>query len=171
MSYNQLGTTIRYVSACLLAMAIYVSPAFCQRYLEEVIPYRHTATIRIDEGFIEVRFTRKEYIGKADPQRTYYSYYRDSIYTTQGGYHGYPLHGRYIERYGHKGLKVLGQYRYGLRVGKWQYWDEEGILRKVSHWKEGRETGRFAIYDEAGNLQQREGWLVGIRDRLRKWFK
>ena len=160
---------------CILAVLIYAGmsllPAFGQRYLEEAIPYRKTATIRTAAGFIEVNFTRKEYIGKASPQHIYYSYYRDSIYATQGGYHGYPLHGRYIERYPGKGLKVLGKYRYGLRVGKWQYWDDGGILHKVAHWRAGQETGRFSIYDDVGNLQQRGGWLAGLHNRIRKWFK
>lgn len=136
-----------------------LGPVSGQRYLEEAIPYSNTAVIRSASGIIEASFTRKEYVGKAIPTAIHYSYYRDSIYATQGGYHGHPLHGKYVERYTHKGLKVLGRYTFGLRVGKWQYWDEGGVLRKVSRWKEGKETGRFAIYDMAGNLKQR-GYLV-----------
>src|SRR3546814_9796302 len=87
---------------CILAVLIYAGmsllPAFGQRYLEEAIPYRNAATIRTVDGFIEADFTRNSYIGAAEPQRIYYTYYRDSIYATQGGYHGYPLHGRYIDR-------------------------------------------------------------------------
>ena len=174
MSSNKHTAAGRCLSACLIVTILCVSPAVGQRYLEEAIPYRQEATIRTATGFIEARFMRKEYIGTARPSDHYYSYYRDSVYTTQGGYHGYPLHGRYVERYPDKGLKVLGQYRYGLRVGKWQYWDEGGVLRKVSHWRAGQETGRFRIYDEAGELQQR-GYLPSEMEsgllRAVNWMK
>lgn len=134
------------------------SPAFSQRYLEEAIPYRNSARIHTEEGFVEVHFTRHAYLGAAQPQDIYYSYYRDRIYATQGGYQGRPLHGMYTERYVDNSLKVLGQYRYGLKKGKWQYWDGNGVLRKASKWKEGKETGRFAMYTESGTLLQR-GYL------------
>lgn len=151
---------IRWLSATYLLTGLVVcwQPVFGQRYLEEAIPYRNHAVIRTDDSFIEVNFTQKVYTGKASPKNTYYSYYQDSIYATQGGYHGHPLHGSYIERHANKGLKAMGRYTYGLRSGTWQHWDENGILRKVSHWKEGKETGKFRIYDETGELQQR-GYL------------
>lgn len=149
----------RYIVLPFFLIVAGLGPVSGQRYLDEAIPYSNTAVIRTADGFIEAAFTQKEYVGKAAPTASYYSYYRDSIYTTQGGYHGQPLHGRYLERYAHNGLKVLGNYTYGQRDGKWQHWDDGGVLRKVSRWKEGKETGRFAIYDIAGNLKQR-GYLV-----------
>ncbi|MFC3197343.1 toxin-antitoxin system YwqK family antitoxin [Parapedobacter deserti] len=134
-------------------------PVSAQRYLENAIPYRNSALLRTDGGITEVNFTKKEYLGRAEPGIIYYSFYRDSIYRTQGGYHGRPLHGRYVERYPDRSLKVLGNYVYGLRNGKWQHWDNGGVLRKVSRWKEGKETGRFAIYDTTGRLRQK-GFLL-----------
>ncbi|WP_139215947.1 toxin-antitoxin system YwqK family antitoxin [Parapedobacter composti] len=151
-------TRIFAVSLMILLWLTAVRQAYGQRYLNEAIPYSNEAVLRTDEGFVEITFTRQHYIGRAAPQMTYHSYYRDSVYRTQGGYHGHPLHGRYVERYNHRGLRVLGRYRYGLPVGKWQYWDEHGTLRKVSRWKDGAETGKFVIYNEAGALQQR-GYL------------
>ncbi|WP_257667127.1 toxin-antitoxin system YwqK family antitoxin [Parapedobacter tibetensis] len=139
----------------LIACSSACQQAYGQRYLEEAIPFRNEALLQTADGFIDVTFTHKEYRGTADPQTTYHSYYRDSIYHTQGGYHGHPLHGAYVERYPDKSLKVLGAYAYGLRTGKWQYWDNNGVLRKVSRWRDGKESGKFALYNEAGQLQQR----------------
>ena len=164
-SYNT-PAIIRYALTCVICLGAAFCQAFGQRHLEEAIPYRNTISIRSAGGFIEADFTRKEYIGKAGPRQIYHSYYRDSIYATQGGYHGHPLHGKYIERYADKGLKVLGNYTYGLRSGKWQHWDEGGVLRKVSRWKEGNETGRFAIYDVAGSLKQRGYFVDGKFDGI-----
>jgi len=145
----------------ILALVVCITAAHMahgQRYLEEAIPYRNTAVLRTVDGFVELAFTRRQYTGRAAPELVYHSYYRDSIYRTQGGYHGRPLHGRYLERYSDKSLKVLGSYSYGLRDGKWQYWDASGTLRKVSRWKEGKETGKFTVYNAQGQRQQR-GYL------------
>lgn len=158
MNIQHLSRKIRafgWVGFVCAAMLAFITPAYGQRYLEEAIPYRNSARIYTAEGFIEANFTSRTYIGKAQPQDVYYSYYRDRIYTTQGGYHGRPLHGMYTERYTDNSLKVMGKYQYGLKKGKWQYWDRSGVLRKVSRWKEGKETGKFAIYNESGKLQQR----------------
>ncbi|MGK6353199.1 toxin-antitoxin system YwqK family antitoxin [Parapedobacter sp. DT-150] len=143
---------------CIMASISLAHEAKGQRYLEEAIPYRNTALLRTADGLIEVTFTQRDYIGRATPQLTYHSYYRDSIYHTQGGYHGHPLHGIYVERYANRSPKVLGRYAYGLRTGKWQHWDGNGVLRKVSRWKEGQETGAFALYNQSGKPQQR-GYL------------
>ncbi|MEC3882000.1 toxin-antitoxin system YwqK family antitoxin [Parapedobacter sp. 10938] len=129
-------------------------PVIGQRHLREAIPYRNTATIRTTDGLQTVRFTVREYTGHSDPDLVYYSYYRDSIYQTQGGYHGQPLHGTYTERHSDGGLRVLGHYRYGIRQGRWQYWDKSGKLRRVSHWKNGKETGTYASYGIDGELRQ-----------------
>jgi Uncharacterized protein conserved in bacteria len=71
----------------------------------------------------------------------------------------------------------MGRYTYGLRSGKWQYWDENGALRKVLYWREGREAGKFWIYNEKGELQQQrylrsemESWLVRTWDWVRGLF-
>ncbi|MBK1442520.1 hypothetical protein JHJ32_21150 [Parapedobacter sp. ISTM3] len=156
----------RYVLLVCWACLSAICPAMGQRYLEDAIPYQNSALLRTDEGFIEVRFTRKTYVGGAEPHVAYHTYYRDSIYVTQGGYHGQPLHGQYLERYANRSLKVLGSYTYGLKSGKWQYWDERGVLRKVSRWKAGSETGKFSVYGETGHLQQsgrlKDGGFDGI---------
>lgn len=143
-----------YTIGLISGLVITSLPVFSQRHLREAIPYRNSATIRMIDGYQAVQFTVKEYTGHSDPDLVYYSYYRDSIYQTQGGYHGRPLHGPYIERYSDGVLRVLGHYRYGIRQGRWQHWDKSGKLRKVSHWKRGKETGAFASYGVDGELRQ-----------------
>lgn len=169
MKNNKPSLAGRYVLACLIYLGTSFCPAFGQRHLEEAIPYRNAATIRTAEGFTEVNFRRKAYIGKADPARIYYSYYRDSIYATQGGYHGHLLYGRYIERYDHKGLKVVGRYRDGLRTGTWQYWDTAGVLLKVSRWKKGQEQTVQRYHDGAEVDRDERGWFGRMKGRIRKW--
>ena len=159
----------RYVLVYMICMVVNAGFSFGQKYMEQAIPYRRSATLPTSDGYVSVHFIRKQQIGKAHPTRIYYSYYRDSIYATQGGYHGYLLHGQYIERYAHKGLKAMGQYKYGVRTGKWQFWDNSGVLRRVVYWRAGHETGKYSRYSETGDLEQRGGWLIRLRERLRKW--
>ncbi len=154
---NQQQQTVIHLFA-LLGALLAAFPLQAQRALEAGIPDGTRLVLRTDSGFTEASFTRKGYLGASDPERVYHSYHRDSIYRTQGGYHGRPLHGRYVERHPNRGLRVLGRYRYGLREGKWRHWDESGTLRKVSHWRSGQETGRFAVYGPGGTEQQR-GYL------------
>lgn len=146
---------------CILAVLLFVGlgttscVSFNRQYLDVAIPYRTWAIIpKIDSGKIEVHYLHRSYIGAADPNLIYASFYRDSIYQTQGGYQGYVLHGRYIERHANSGLRVLGAYRHGLKRGKWYYWDKEGKLRKEERWQYGQLSGRFFIYGTDGSILQ-----------------
>lgn len=163
---NYMPLAARYVWLAAAALVCWPGHAHCQRHLEEAIPYRKQAMLRQEGGLVEVEYTRKAYEGIAADHHVYHCYYRDSIYRVRGGYHGHPLHGRYVERYADKTVKVMGRYRYGLKTGRWQYWDADGELRKRSNWREGVETGPFSVFGPEGQLQQtgylRDGKMEGI---------
>ncbi|MCT4581138.1 MAG: hypothetical protein N4A35_06945 [Flavobacteriales bacterium] len=74
---------------------------------------------------------------KTHSKYTYSWYKAKAILHTQGAYQGDLLHGIYQENYSSKQLKVKGEYRYGLKTGRWRYWDENGKLTKEEHWKKG----------------------------------
>lgn len=146
---------MKYAVTCLVCLSTYCSfPLFSQQVLEEAIPYKNFAAVQTSFGYMEVSHSRKQLVDKRNPKKIYYSYYRDSVYATQGGYHGYLLHGIYIERYAHKGLKVLGNYAHGLRRGKWKYWDKRGMLRREERWRHGMLSGSFMVYGEDGSIHQ-----------------
>lgn len=70
----------------------------------------------------------------------FYSWYDKGIIgSTQGGYSGKLLHGDYTSHYsGTKQLSTKGEYKMGLKTGKWKRWDTEGNLLEVQRWRKGK---------------------------------
>jgi antitoxin component YwqK of YwqJK toxin-antitoxin module len=51
------------------------------------------------------------------------------------------LHGPYRDYWSHGGVSLEGQYRNGLKVGEWRFYDHEtGKLREVLQFVDGREV-------------------------------
>ncbi|CAN5280424.1 hypothetical protein BH09BAC6_BH09BAC6_10840 [soil metagenome] len=67
----------------------------------------------------------------------YFWYSANKIHSTQGGYSGKLLNGRYIEYFLNKNLKEQGTFKKGLKEGIWKSWNEDGMLRQVIMWKSG----------------------------------
>ncbi|HXB10133.1 MAG TPA: hypothetical protein VNW04_23580 [Puia sp.] len=78
---------------------------------------------------------------KANPDKTYFWFRKDSIFTTKGDYAGRLLHGEYKVFYPDKSLRESGNFHYGLRVGEWKTWYPDGSLQSITWWKKGEETG------------------------------
>ena len=67
----------------------------------------------------------------------YYWYSGNAIHSSQGGYSGRLLNGRYNEYYLNNNLKEQGNFNKGLKDGLWKSWNESGALSQVSNWKNG----------------------------------
>jgi antitoxin component YwqK of YwqJK toxin-antitoxin module len=89
---------------------------------------------------------------KAD--RLYYWFSGNVIHTTQGGYSGKLLNGKYNEYFPSKSLKEQGRFEKGLKSGIWKTWTEDGVLNQQITWKEGIKQGKFMLYDEQGIMKQ-----------------
>lgn len=87
------------------------------------------------KAIVEVDNTNKKL--KPKIECTYSWLKAKTILSTQGAYQGDLLHGLYQENYASKQLKIQGYYKYGLKHGKWSYWDETGKLIKQEKWKKG----------------------------------
>lgn len=153
------------VWACLICL---VMSCTNRRYLKEALPYKNTVYVTEGSG----RTIAHQYMGgktrRFHPARTYMSYRRDSIFATQGAVVGRPLHGLYRSYYPNQGLKAQGYYRYGLRDGEWREWDEQGVLGRISQWKQGVENGQYAEFNDAGEVtvqgRKRDGlWHGNVR--------
>lgn len=84
---------------------------------------------------------------KADADKTYYWFSKDSIFTTKGGYAGRLLHGEYKVFYPDKSLRESGYFRYGLKDGTWKTWYPDGSAESVSYWKNGKMKGSPTVSD------------------------
>jgi antitoxin component YwqK of YwqJK toxin-antitoxin module len=71
------------------------------------------------------------------PDLFYYWYSANAIHSTQGGFSGQLLNGRYTEYYLNKNLKEQGFFKKGLKSGIWKTWNEDGIIKQTSNWKLG----------------------------------
>jgi antitoxin component YwqK of YwqJK toxin-antitoxin module len=67
----------------------------------------------------------------------YFWYSANKIHSTQGGYSGKLLNGRYTEYYLNKNLREQGSFKKGLKEGLWKSWNEDGKLMHETYWKNG----------------------------------
>jgi hypothetical protein len=98
---------------------------------------------------------------KLDAKKYYHWYRWGAIYTTQGGYSGRLLDGSYSVFYASKQLKVQGEMKLGLRDGEWLFWNIQGNLKKVEHWKKGKRTK--VVYPNFKKTQK-------SKNRIVKWW-
>lgn len=86
--------------------------------------------------------------------KTYYYLHKGEIHQNQGGYIGQLLDGKTSMTLDNGQLISSGQYKDGVKIGKWTTWNVNGSLSKVTNWKKGKKNGRFFQYDDKGNLTQ-----------------
>lgn len=82
----------------------------------------------------------------------YHWYSANDIKRTRGGYDGKLLHGKYTEFYADKDLKVKGNFRKGIKRGKWKTWHPDGQYDQVVKWKRHGRIARFREYNASGIL-------------------
>ncbi len=94
--------------------------------------------------------------------RRYCWYDNSSIHETYGGYSGYLLDGEYTEfTYPGNELSASGQFKNGLKNGKWITWNENHSIKEKSFWKNGELNGKRYSYDINGNLVLVENYKSG----------
>jgi len=98
----------------------------------------------------------------AIPGRTYFWYSANQIRTTQGGYSGKLLNGKYEVYYPGKNLKEQGEFKKGLQHSEWTAWYENGHLKENYTWRSGRKSGPFILYDEKGDMTSRGAFSQGL---------
>jgi len=84
---------------------------------------------------------------KVHPERQlfYYWYNANTIHFSQGGFSGNLLNGTYTEYYLKLNLQKQGNFKNGLKDGKWKSWNEDGTLREISQWKNGSRLADTAV--------------------------
>lgn len=87
-----------------------------------------------------------------DTDKRYYWFSSDQINSTQGGFSGKLLNGRYEEFYANKNLKEKGHLDKGLKTGIWKRWDEKGKLKDDYTWNLGSLNGIYHKYDSVGKV-------------------
>ena len=112
------------------------------------LPFCSYAQKLSDYGFDKVRIVEADKIIQAEikpftsdpgikPNRIYYWYSDNGIHTSQGGFSGKLLNGRYEASYLNHNLKEQGTFKKGLKDGVWKSWNDDGTLSEAANWKNG----------------------------------
>ncbi len=127
--------------------------------------YEHTVTLPEEKITLHV-VEDNQLRSYTDLNKTYYWYSNNQIKTTQGGFSGKLLDGRFSRFYLNKNLKELGEFNAGLKTGTWKNWADNGTLLKVVSYKKGTPNGKFFNYKESGALAEegkyKEGKINGL---------
>lgn len=87
-----------------------------------------------------------------DKSKFYYWLKAQTVHATQGYSSGLLLHGEFQGFYDNKQLSKRGYFYKGLKNGEWLYWNENGVLIHIEHWKSGIKSGVEKKFDAQGDL-------------------
>lgn len=90
---------------------------------------------------------------KADLDKRYYYYIRNSVRDAQGSYVGKPLHGVYVVVSRDNTLIRKGGFVKGLKQGRWIKWYSNGNIEEIIKWRRGNRSGQFREYFADGKLR------------------
>ncbi|MFZ6052349.1 toxin-antitoxin system YwqK family antitoxin [Halocola ammonii] len=117
--------------------------------------------VRKDER-VEVQYFKENPKVSADPKLTYYWQDAGLIKSTQGGFSGGLLHGKYQVFDTDGNLIKSGYFSKGLKDGEWKKWDGEGTLLKLTHWDDGLLDGTYLIFNDDGNISEKKNFKDGV---------
>jgi antitoxin component YwqK of YwqJK toxin-antitoxin module len=109
----------------------------------------------------------KESNHKLSDENNYYWFRWGEIHNSQGSFSGTLLHGEYAVFYASKQLKVKGHLKYGLADDEWRFWNEEGKLLRIEHWKKGtlKEVVKILSQQEKNKLKKEKSWFKIWKER------
>ena len=122
----------------------------------------------VDGDTVQLVALAKRERGRPHRQRHYYWYAQGRVQHAQGDVQGRRLHGPYrlLTREGQP-LRQ-GQFRRGLKTGRWQSWYANGQRATLQTWRRGHPHGSLRAYDETGHrLPAAE--TAGARRRWWQW--
>jgi|GEM_PF-2962801 len=61
-----------------------------------------------------------------------------------------------------------GEFANSKREGRWEYFDEEGHLTGVTHFKDDKFDGKRTFYDAEGKVREEQNWQAGKREGEQK---
>ncbi|WP_029273363.1 toxin-antitoxin system YwqK family antitoxin [Flavobacterium sp. KJJ] len=84
--------------------------------------------------------------------KTYYWFKGGLIHEAQGGIAGDLLDDKFTKMFHSNQLAEQGQFKNGLRVGKWKTWHPNGVIATTLSYSNGLRSGKYFRYNESGQL-------------------
>jgi antitoxin component YwqK of YwqJK toxin-antitoxin module len=104
-------------------------------------------SISSDTGNTEFSIITDDFNNRIKHDNRYYWYTPRKVISTKGGYDGKILHGVYKEFYEHRQLRQKGEFKFGLKSGKWNTWDDQGEITSIKRFKKGYLHGKILVGD------------------------
>lgn len=101
---------------------------------------------------------------KLDNRKEYYWFSQNQINKNKGGYYGKLLHGKYVLLNDEKQMICQGNFRYGLKIGQWKYWHNNGSILKIENCHSGLLDGPVKSFHDNGAVSSVEHYDDGAKD-------
>jgi len=111
-----------------------------------------TIVINCSDSIVKANISNTQEDFKINDDLKYYWYNNDIIGCNRGGVNGKPLHGTYTVCNTHGVLLTQGEFKHGLKNGKWKTWYTSGELKEVGNWKDGLKHDIQRYYSETGDV-------------------
>ena len=133
---------------------------FAQDYSEEY--NTRTIVINYSDSIVKANISNTEEDFEIIDEMKYYWYNNEIIGCNRGGVNGKPLHGTYTVCNTHGVLLTQGEFKHGLKNGKWKTWYTSGELKEVENWKNGLKHDVQKYYSERGDIVKEIKYKNGV---------
>lgn len=133
---------------------------FAQDYSEEY--NTRTIVINYSDSIVKANISNTEEDFEIIDDLKYYWYNNDIIGYNRGGVNGKPLYGTYTVCNTHGVLLTQGEFKHGLKNGKWKFWYTSGELKVVENWKNGLQHDIQKYYSENGIIVKEIKYKNGV---------
>lgn len=98
--------------------------------------------------------------------KTYFWYKSGEVHQSFGASGGELLHLEYIKYFKTNQLAEKGSFDYGLKVGVWKQWYDNGSLKEKINWKNGEKNGTCFFYDDKGLITTSGLYKNNIKNKV-----
>ena len=116
---------------------------------------------RISDANFRYEFYTSTKEVKPKATKVYFWFKGGAVHSATSGVSGQVLNGNYKKLYHSNQLAEEGNFKYGLKVGLWKNWFENGTIKSTQYWNSGLQTGLYYEYDASGNTTQKGNYKKG----------
>lgn len=116
---------------------------------------------RISDANFRYEFYTSTKEVKPKAAKVYFWFKGGAVHSATSGVSGQVLNGNYKKFYHSNQLAEEGNFKYGLKVGLWKNWFENGTIKSTQYWNSGLQTGFYYAYDVSGNTIEKGNYKKG----------
>lgn len=116
---------------------------------------------RISDANFRYEFYTSTKEVKPKAAKVYFWFKGGAVHSATSGVSGQVLNGNYKKFYHSNQLAEEGNFKYGLKVGLWKNWFENGTIKSTQYWNSGLQTGLYYAYDASGNTIEKGNYKKG----------